>query len=100
MSKPIELTDFVEAIKDLSDENLQSVKSQLENLLAKLKETNQILEQETENAENNQDKAFYKETIKENEQVIESQNQRLASLTNELKKRGYNDDNHEGGVYL
>ena len=47
-SSPIELGHFIKAIKEISQENIESVKSQLRNSITKLVETNQELQVEIE----------------------------------------------------
>lgn len=94
-TKPIHIDLFKEAIKDLSDENLHSIKDQLTNSVEKLCETNSLLEHEISATTDEEELKLYKETVQENQEVIASQNERLELLSAELNKRGHNE-----GVYL
>lgn len=116
-TKPINIKDFQIAIRDLSDENLHSIKNQLINSISKLKDTNDILKneivstkEEISNLETNEshsqlksDLELYGESIEENKTVIENQNLRLVALDEELKRRGLvtlESGDEENGVYL
>ncbi|CAK7903476.1 translation machinery-associated protein 17 [[Candida] anglica] len=99
---PIAIDDFVLAIKDLSDENITSVKSQLLNSISKLTESNELLETEISTtkeaiAQLNPDQShqslaedleLYQESIEENKIVITSQRERVTALDAELTSRG------------
>lgn len=103
-TKPIHINDFILAIKDLSDENLISIQSQLSNSMSKLKESNDLLLQEVSTTkemigqlkpeesheELKNDLVLYTETIEENEEVINNQQERIVELNQELSKRGVN----------
>lgn len=116
-TKPININDFQIAIKDLSDENLHSIKNQLINSVSKLKDTNNILENEIistkekisiletneSHSQLKSDLELYSESIEENKIVIENQNQRLVALDEELKRRGLvtlESGDEENGAYL
>lgn len=115
-TKPININEFQIAIKDLSDENLHSIKNQLINSISKLKDTDDILENEIiytkeeisnlkERESHDQlknDLDLYSESIEENKIVIENQNQRLVALNEELKRRGLalESGKEDNGVYL
>lgn len=99
---PIAIDDFVLAIKDLSDENITSVKSQLLNSILKLTESNELLETEISTtkeaiAQLNPDQShqslaedleLYQESIEENKIVITSQRERVTALDAEMTSRG------------
>ncbi|CAK7901119.1 translation machinery-associated protein 17 [[Candida] anglica] len=99
---PIAIDDFVLAIKDLSDENITSVKSQLLNSISKLTESNELLETEISTtkeaiAQLNPDQShqslaedleLYQESIEENKIVITSQRERVTALDAEMTSRG------------
>ncbi|CAH2353892.1 translation machinery-associated protein 17 [[Candida] railenensis] len=101
-SKPIQIEEFILAIKDLSDENLKSILSQLDNSISKLVESNETLAQEIETTkeavsqlkpeesheELKQDLVLYTETIEENNEVIANQKERVTQLNIELGRRG------------
>lgn len=97
-SKPIQLSEFVIAIRDLSDENLLSLQSQLTTSTIKLQETNGILEEEIRNTSDQEELSLYSETIQENKTVLLSQQRRLDALGEELASRGLT--LKEEGVYL
>lgn len=104
-SRPIQIGQFQEALRDLSDENLEAVRIQLQVSLRKLRETNAELANEIESTTVLNDLKIYEETIDENEVVIENQTERLASLEEELAKRGVISDkdgvtSDKDGVYL
>lgn len=116
-TRPITLEDFEEAIDELPNDTITSVKHQLENSVAKLKATNLELQQEIEKLvplETNEaqtDVKLYKDVIKENEQVISNQMKRIESVDRKLKDRGLlkdssqelsegNENNHDNGIYL
>lgn len=116
-TKPININEFQIAIKDLSDENLHSIKNQLINSISKLEDTDDILENEIistkgeisnlkESESHDQlknDLDLYSESIEENTIVIENQNQRLVALNEELKRRGLvtlESGKEDNGVYL
>lgn len=118
-AKPIDINDFKEAIADLSDSNLFSLKVQLENSISKLEETNLILEQEISTVkenlkkETNQEKlddlqgdlTLFQESIEENVPVISNQRERINTLNIELTKRGLINEEkpiskEDEGVYL
>lgn len=93
----ISLQEFILAISELPDDTLVLVKTQLEGSIQKLKLTNSQLQQEINDKA--QDAGLYQEIITENEQVISSQNTRIAAVNAELKKRGFNDVDDQA-VYL
>ncbi|ODV70067.1 hypothetical protein HYPBUDRAFT_151553 [Hyphopichia burtonii NRRL Y-1933] len=118
-AKPIDINDFKEAIADLGDSNLFSLKVQLENSISKLEETNLILEQEISTVkenlkkETNQGKlddlkgdlTLFQESIEENMPVISNQRERINTLNIELTKRGLINEGkpiskEDEGVYL
>lgn len=118
-AKPIDINDFKEAIADLGDSNLFSLKVQLENSISKLEETNLILEQEISTVkenlkkETNQGKlddlkgdlTLFQESIEENMPVISNQRERIHTLNIELTKRGLINEEkpiskEDEGVYL
>lgn len=100
-SSPIELGHFITAIKDISQENIESVKSQLRNSITKLVETNQELQVEIEGSKKKlqqlkpeeshddlrDDILLFQESIDENEKVITDQQLRVAALLEELVAR-------------
>lgn len=98
-TQPIRLSEFVAAIGDLSDENLQSLQAQLRNSIQKLHETIAMLQEEITTTRDEDELNLYRETIEENKQVIESQNSRLLALDTELASRGLTEESSEG-VYL
>ncbi|SGZ58224.1 CIC11C00000000038 [Sungouiella intermedia] len=98
-SRPIQLSDFVVAIQDLSDENLLSLQRQLTTSTQKLKETNSLLEVEITHTKDEDELKLYKETIDENHVVLMSQQRRLDALEEELMSRGLSQKD-EKGVYL
>lgn len=101
-TNPIQIGDFVLAIKELSDEILQSTLTQLNNSISKLEEGNEILTEEIgvikvavsllkpeeSHEEFKQDLVLYTETIEENKGVIANQRERVAELNKELEARG------------
>lgn len=97
-SKPIQLSEFVIAIRDLSDENLLLLQKQLTTSTQKLKETNSILEEEISQTTDEEELKLYRETIDENRIVEKSQQRRLDALGEELVSRGLVKE--EEGVYL
>ena len=110
-SKPITLDDFKQAIEELPDDTLVSVKSQLEVSISKLKETNSELQHEIEkNPESKDDIELYKGIIVENEQVAANQKGRIELIVKTLKDRGLGPkeskkevdatENKDDGVYL
>lgn len=116
-TKPININDFKLAIEDLSDENLQSIKDQLATSVAKLQDTNKLLETELiatkEKVANlgrdeshgtlKDDLSLYNETIEENKTVILNQKERLTALYDKLKSRGLATQSpatEDKGIYL
>lgn len=100
MSQPILLLEFVTAIRDLSDENLQSLQKQLTTSVQKLGETNEMLSDEIKTTTDASDLKIYKETINENKEVIANQQERLSALEQELTSRGLGQNPLDEGVYL
>lgn len=100
MSQPILLLEFVTAIRDLSDENLQSLQKQLTTSVQKLGETNEMLSDEIKTTTDASDLKIYKETIDENKEVIANQQERLSALEQELTSRGLGQNPLDEGVYL
>lgn len=94
---PITLSEFEEAVKDLLDDVLVSLRDQLQTSLSKLTETNAYLENEIAGGAEADDRKLYEETITENEAVATSQNAKLHCLETELRSRGLHTD---PGVYL
>lgn len=100
-TSPIQLNHFVAAIKEISEENIQSVKAQLRNSISKLVATNQELQDEIEaskkkiqqlKAEESHDDLrddilLFQESIGENKKVITDQQLRIAALLEELVAR-------------
>ncbi|WPK24548.1 hypothetical protein PUMCH_001826 [Australozyma saopauloensis] len=84
---PISKDDFEQAISELPDDALFTVKLELETALLKLSETNDLLEAELPEA-NADDRVIYTEAIEENLPVIKSKNERLEILKFEMKVRG------------
>lgn len=122
-TRPININEFQLAIKDLSDDNLMSVKDQLMNSVSKLLDTNSILETEIvstkeqianlkesdSHQELKDELQLYTESIEENQIVIRNQRERLRSLNEELNRRGLDQENlvneekdkdEEKGIYL
>lgn len=97
-TKPIQLSEFVAALKDLSDENIQLIQSQLRLSLQKLQETNDFLTEELKSTTDQADLKIYTETIEENKAVIGNQESRLKATEEELKSRGISEKDE--GVYL
>lgn len=97
-SKPIQLSEFVIAIRDLSDESLLLLQKQLTTSTQKLKETNSILEEKISQTTDEEELKLYRETIDENKVVEKSQQRRLDALGEELAARGLVKE--EEGVYL
>lgn len=97
-TRPIQLSEFVAALKDLSDENIQLIQSQLRLSLQKLRETNDFLAEELTSTTDQADLNIYTETIEENKGVIENQESRLKATEEELKSRGILEKDE--GVYL
>jgi hypothetical protein len=91
-TKPIAPEAFSMAIRELTDDNLRSIRGQLLLSISKLSETNEMLKLEIENAgtseEARADVALYTETIEENNDVIGNQRQRVDMLDAEYKRRG------------
>lgn len=94
---PITLDEFKEAVKDIPDDVLVSLRDQFGTSLAKLTETNAYLENEIAGGAEADDRKLYEETIAENEAVIKGQKAKLSCLETELKSRGLDSD---PGVYL
>lgn len=93
-SKPIALEDFEQALEDLPEDTLTSVRSQLENSVSKLKSTNLELQQEidslraNEDPQSQEDIKLYQSIIEENEQVIQSQTSRIQLIIKKLQQKG------------
>lgn len=98
-SQPIQLSDFVAALGDLSNENLVSIQKQLRLSLEKLHETNDYLNDVIKSTVDPVDLKMYADTIKENTLVIASQHLRLEAISVELSNRGNSEEKDEG-VYL
>lgn len=84
---PITKEEFEQAISELPDDALFTVKNELETSLQKLYETNELLRAELPEA-NPDDKVIYEEALEENQPVIESKQIRMEVLMQELKIRG------------
>lgn len=93
-TKPIAPEAFSSAIQELTDDNIVALRTQLQLSVSKLTETNDMLALEIETIgdltteEAIADVALYKETIAENQEVLLSQQERLAMLESEFKRRG------------
>ena len=101
-SRPINLEDFKSAIKELPDDTVISTGVQLRNSLEKLNETQAILRDEIDavtkqmsssgsSTHLDEDLKLYKESLEENDSVIQSQSQRVAAIDDELIARGFKD---------
>ncbi|GME74523.1 unnamed protein product [[Candida] boidinii] len=101
--KPIEINEFILAIRDLSDEQLSKLKSSLNNSLAKLEESNTILQEsivepnndnqhEQQQRQEQDDNLLFKQCIDENLKVIENQKIRLNEINKLLSIRGLNNN--------
>ncbi|GME99694.1 unnamed protein product [[Candida] boidinii] len=101
--KPIEISEFILAIRDLSDEQVSKLKSQLNNSLSKLEESNNFLQESIvepnsdnkdvkQNKQEQDDNLLFKQCIDENLKVIENQNIRLNEINKLLSIRGLNND--------
>ncbi|GME99568.1 unnamed protein product [[Candida] boidinii] len=101
--KPIEINEFILAIRDLSDEQLSKLKSSLNNSLAKLEESNNILQEsivepnndnqhEQQKRQEQDDNLLFKQCIDENLKVIENQKIRLNEIKKLLSIRGLNNN--------
>lgn len=84
---PITENEFVQAISELPDDALLTVRKELEVSIGKLLETNQFLQDELP-AATPDDKAIYEEALLENVPVIKSKKVRLNILKDEFKTRG------------
>lgn len=98
-SQPVTVAEFVTAIRELLDENLASLQTQLRTSLEKLRATNAYLEDALAEPADDDDAALYRETIAENKTVIHNQSLKLEVLDAELRARGLLDD-PEPGMYL
>lgn len=88
-SEPISHQEFLLAISDLSDENLQSLKTQLTKSINQLVSTNAELNREMSSpSATTEDINLYRECIQENHKVIYDQTRRALSLVDELHGRG------------
>lgn len=88
-SEPISHEEFLLAIRDLSDENLSSLKTQLTKLVRQLVSTNAELECEsTSSSATSDDITLYRECIQENNKVIYDQTRRALALLDTLHDRG------------
>ncbi|KAK6465658.1 hypothetical protein DFJ63DRAFT_28032 [Scheffersomyces coipomensis] len=99
-SEPIKLDQFILAIKDLQQSNLESLKKQLINSLTKLIQTNNELYQETTSMKHQLSlndtnelelkdlSTLYTETIDDNKIVIKEQKSRIKAIHDELVNRG------------
>ena len=101
--KHIEINEFILAIRDLSDEQLSKLKSSLNNSLAKLEESNNILQEsivepnndnqhEQQKRQEQDDNLLFKQCIDENLKVIENQKIRLNEIKKLLSIRGLNNN--------
>lgn len=99
-SRPIRIEEFILALEDLTNENIESVLLQLRNLIGKLKETNAYLAEEIKADSDPDSRSLYEETIAENKQVMESQEARVAAIQKELQRRGAQREQQEDGIYL
>lgn len=104
--KPIEISEFILAIRDLSDEQVSKLKSQLNNSLSKLEESNNFLQEsivepnndnkdEKQNKQEQDDNLLFKQCIDENLKVIENQKIRLNEINKLLSIRGLNNDENK-----
>lgn len=84
---PITKEEFEQAISELPDDALFTVKNELETSLEKLYETNELLKAELPGSTSD-DRAIYEDALEENQPVIESKQTRLEILKIELKIRG------------
>lgn len=101
-SAPIELNKFKDAILEISVENCQLVKSQLQNSIQRLLETNDELNDEIDQVRNKiqnlkpqdshdelrDDLLLYLESVDENNHVIVNQKLRIFAINDELIRRG------------
>jgi hypothetical protein len=101
-SAPIELNKFKDAILEISVENCQLVKFQLQNSIQRLLETNDELNDEIDQVRNKiqnlkpqdshdelrDDLLLYLESVDENNHVIVNQKLRIFAINDELVRRG------------
>lgn len=85
-AQPVSVAQFVGAIRELSDDNLRSLRTQLETSLAKLRATNDYLADALSGADAD-DTALFTDTIDENKGVIANQTEKLKVLALELALR-------------
>ncbi|ODV85351.1 hypothetical protein CANARDRAFT_17381 [[Candida] arabinofermentans NRRL YB-2248] len=109
LSRPISLSEFSLAIKDLSIDELKNIKKKLDISINRLEESNKLMsellarvnKQQQSSADNDDDddddefdtvdesdELIYKESIKSNEFVIENQINRIEKINEELSYRG------------
>lgn len=116
INRPVQIEEFTVALRDVTDDELFSVKQQLQKSIAKLERTNTKLyrlingepvdsgddDDDEFNEVNTDDRALFNEIIAENGIVIRNQQQRIDKVDDELEHRGLNNDrlDHagEGGV--
>ncbi|CAI8507356.1 hypothetical protein CAS74_002418 [Pichia kudriavzevii] len=100
--RPISIIDFQLAIRDSSDEQLALILERLENSVARLKDSNELMEslmkkEKKQNYDGEEDDEFgpvteddvkiYRDSIAENMVVMNNQQERIEILREELKNR-------------
>lgn len=100
--RPISIIDFQLAIRDSSDEQLALILERLENSVARLKDSNKLMEslmkkEKKQNYDGEEDDEFgpvteddvkiYRDSIAENMVVMNNQQERIEILREELKNR-------------
>ncbi|VEU20949.1 DEKNAAC101838 [Brettanomyces naardenensis] len=110
IQRPIEINDFSVAIRDLTNEQLNTVKRRLTNSVAKLEQSNGLMtdlmnndiekanrdslgddDDDTDNGYEkvtDDDAKLYKDSIRGNEKVIDNQKLRVVAIDLELESRG------------
>ncbi|QPG73341.1 hypothetical protein FOA43_000651 [Brettanomyces nanus] len=105
IQRPIEMNDFVAAIKDIGDDQLYQVMKRLTNSIRKLGQSNLLMTDlmnrdiEKANQDDNDtdgsyeiptddDAKLYRESIQGNERVIDNQQLRIVAIDLELERRG------------
>ncbi|AOA63628.1 Ribosome associating protein [Komagataella phaffii CBS 7435] len=104
INRPVQIEEFVLAIRELPNESLDAIRSQLSTSVHRLNESNKLMESlllkirnkdkssseidelEDLNTEENDDQ-IYEESIRENEIVLKNQKERIERIEQELLSR-------------
>lgn len=97
LTKPIEITDFVSALRDLTPQRLEMVTKSLKTSIANLRKSDELMQKLIDHdpmkekeygITTAEDTKLYEESIIDNKKVLDNQELRIVAVYMELKRRG------------